>query len=59
MKNRSNIREPAAHSSIMSGKQLLQAHKCTLRSACVCVCVCDCIFVYVPMHVHVYVYLCL
>ena len=46
MKNRSNITEPAAHSSIMSSKQLLQAHKCMYQSVC--------IFVYV----RVYLYMC-
>lgn len=45
MKNRSNITEPAAHSSIMSSKQLLQAHKCMLHNLCV--------FVYI----HVYLYM--
>lgn len=40
MKNRSNITEPAAHSSIMSSKQLLQAHKCTFHSLCVYLCIC-------------------
>ena len=44
MKNRSNITEPAAHSSIMSSKQLLQAHKCTFQSVCV--------FVYTPVYLY-------
>lgn len=40
MKNRSNIRVPAAHSSIMSSKQLSQAHKCTFQPVCVYLCIC-------------------
>lgn len=44
MKNRSNITEPAAHSSIMSSKQLSQAHKCMFQSLCV--------FVYMPVYLY-------
>lgn len=43
MKNRSNITEPAAHSSTMSSKQLLQAHKCMFLS----------LFVYLCIHVYI------
>lgn len=61
MKNRSNIPEPAAHSSIMSSKQLLLAHKRLFHSLCVylcmsvyictCprVCTCVCIFMHVTV----------
>lgn len=48
MKNRSNTGEPAAHSSIMSGKQLLQAHKRTSRSVCEYLCV----RLYICIHPH-------
>lgn len=48
MKNRSNITEPAAHSSIMSSKQLLQAQVYVSQSVCV--------FVY--MHVYLYMSSC-
>lgn len=59
MKNRGNITEPAAHSSIMSSKQLLQTHKCMFPSVCVCICVYACIFVYVPcLYMCMYIYAC-
>lgn len=61
MKNRSNITEPAAHSSIMSSKQLLQAHKCMFHCLCVYLCICMyicirprvCTCVCIFMHVNV------
>lgn len=58
MKNRGNITEAAAHSSIMSSKQPWQGHKCMLRPGvylCICmyyickrpgVCTCVCIFMH-------------
>lgn len=52
MKNRSNITEPAAHSSIMSGKQLLQAHKYMFLSLCVYLYMSRC------MHMCMYIYAC-
>lgn len=45
MKNRSNITEPAAHSSIMSSKQLLQAIS-------VCFLVSVCVFVYFSVYLY-------
>lgn len=61
MKNRSNITEPAAHSSTMSSKQLLQAHTCMFLSLfvylcisvyiCICPCVRTCVCIF--MHVNV------
>lgn len=64
MKNRSNITEPAAHSSIMSSKQLLQTHQCMFHSPRVClsicmyICVCRCVYTCKRIFMHVNVCVC-
>lgn len=58
MKNRSNIREPAAHSSIMSSKQLLQGHKCMFQAVCVFVCMLVYLYMSLCMYMCMYIYAC-
>lgn len=58
MKNRSNIRVPAAHSSIMSSKQLLQAHKCMFQSVCVFVYMLVYLYMSPCMYMCMYIYAC-
>lgn len=58
MKNRSNIRVPAAHSSIMSSKQLSQAHKCTFQPVCVFVCMLVYLYMSPCMYTCMYIYAC-